>query len=253
MVTGREGSPDSSSSAAASVTDGRRAELSGRLTDVRDRIHRACSAAGRNIDDVTLVVVTKTWPVADLRLLRALGVQDFGENRLQELQEKSVELADLDIRWHFVGQVQSNKAAKVARYADMVHSVDSDRVALKLDAGAHRFEREIDCLVQVSLDSEGAGGGRGGVSLDGIDSVANALAAGRWARLRGVMGVAPLGEDPSPAYARLREISRHLVSSHPSASCVSAGMSDDFEAALAAGATHVRVGSAVLGARPPLG
>lgn len=235
------------------MSDGRRHELSGRLTDVRQRIDAACGAAGRDAGDVTLVVVTKTWPVGDLRLLHALGVRDLGENRLQELEEKASELADLDVRWHFVGQVQSNKAAKLARYADVVHSVDSERVALKLDSGAHRFDRSVDCLVQVSLDAAGAATGRGGVSPDDLEPVARALDSGGLVRLRGVMGIAPLGEDPAPAYAHLLETSRQITSAYPHATWVSAGMSDDFEAAIEAGATHVRVGSAVLGARPLLG
>ncbi len=235
------------------MPDGRRQEISGRLADVRQRIDRACADAGKDAGHVTLVVVTKTWPVSDLRLLYELGARDLGENRLRELEEKAGQLTDLDIRWHFVGQVQSNKAAKVARYADVVHSVDSERVALKLSGGAHRFDRTVDCLVQVSLDAAGAGSGRGGVSHDDVDPVARALDSAGQVRLRGVMGVAPLDEDPGGAYARLLETSRQLTSAYPHAGWVSAGMSDDFEAAIAAGATHVRVGSAVLGARPVLG
>jgi len=235
------------------VSDDRRQELSGRLTDVRRRIDRACVAAGKDAGDVTLVVVTKTWPAGDLRLLHELGVRDLGENRLQELEEKASELADLHIRWHFVGQVQSNKAAKLARYADVVHSVDSERVALKLGGGAHRFDHAVDCLVQVNLDAAGAGSGRGGVSPDDVEPVARALDSGGMVRLRGVMGIAPLDADPVPAYAQLLETSRQIISTHPRATWVSAGMSDDFEAAIEAGATHVRVGSAVLGARPLLG
>ncbi len=236
------------------MPDGRRQqELSGRLADVRQRIDRACAAAGRDADDVTLVVVTKTWPVSDLRLLHELGVRDLGENRQQELEEKAGELTDLDICWHFVGQVQSNKAAKIARYADVVHSVDSERVAVRLASGAHRFDRAVDCLVQVNLDAAGAGGGRGGVSPDDVEPVARALDSAGRVRLCGVMGVAPLGADPVPAYAQLLETSRQITSTYPRATWVSAGMSDDFEAAITAGATHVRVGSAVLGPRPVLG
>lgn len=228
-------------------------ELRSRLAAVQARIAAATKAAGRAPSDVTLVVVTKTWPTSDLRRLFDLGVTDLGENRHQEAERKAAELADLDISWHFVGQVQSNKAARIAAYADVVHSVDSVRVAQRLNSGAHRYDRSLDCLVQVSLDVDVRTAGRGGAAPAAVAEIAETIANTGLLRLAGVMGVAPLGADPRPAYEQLASISAEIQAIHRQATWVSAGMSSDFEAAISAGATHVRVGSAVLGERPPLG
>jgi pyridoxal phosphate enzyme (YggS family) len=235
------------------VTDARRAEIATGLDDVRRRIATAAEAAGRDPDDVTLIVVTKTWPVSDIALLRELGVRDIGENRHQEAEHKAHELAHLDITWHFIGQVQSNKATRIAGYADLVHSVDSVKVARRLQRGAHDRGHPVDCMVQINLDPAEQHAGRGGLDVDTIDAVAAEIEQAGQLRLVGVMGVAPLGQDPRPAYERLVEISHELRVGHPAARLISAGMSGDFEVAVAAGATHVRVGSAILGERPPLG
>lgn len=231
----------------------RRDELAERLSEVRGRITAAAEVAGRDPDDVTLVVVTKTWPVSDVRLLHELGVRDVGENRHPEAEDKATELRDLGLRWHFIGQIQSNKAGRIAGYADVVHSVDSARLAHRLNAGAHSKGRVIDCLVQVNLDPDAAREGRGGVVADDLPGVLASVDDAEALRLRGLMGVAPLGGDPVEAYARLAAIAADTRSSYPSASWLSAGMSGDFEQAIQAGATHVRVGSLVLGQRPPLG
>ena len=227
----------------------RRTQLRQRLEAVQGQIERQCAESGRSADEVTLVVVTKTWPADDIRLLHDLGVRDIAENRHQEAEQKAAELAELGLTWHFIGQIQSNKAGKVASYADMVHSVDSARLALRLDLGAGRTERVVDCLVQINLDDAP---GRGGVEPARLDEVAEAVDRAPGLRLRGVMGVAPLGGDASRAYRRLAELATELRSSRPHASLVSAGMSGDFTHAIEAGATHVRVGSAILGARAPL-
>jgi pyridoxal phosphate enzyme (YggS family) len=233
----------------------RRRELAERLERVRAQIADAARVAGRGADDVTLVVVTKTWPASDVALLADLGVRDVGENRHQEAEAKAAEVAGLgvDVRWHFIGQIQSNKAARIARYADVVHSVDSTRVAQRLNAGAHAVDRTIDCLIQVSLDPDPAAQGRGGLAPDDVWPVAQAIDNAGALRLAGVMGVAPLGGDPRSAYALLSEVATRLRVTHPDADWISAGMSGDFVPAVEAGATHVRVGSAVLGERPPLG
>lgn len=229
----------------------RRDELAERLADVRGRIDAARPAGGEG--EVTLVVVTKTWPVSDIRLLHELGVSDVGENRHQEAAPKVAELAGLDVRWHFVGQLQSNKAAAVAGYADAVHSVDSVRVVRRLDSGAHRRQRVVDCFVQVDLDPDAAAHGhRGGVRPDEVEEVAAAVEAAGSLRLVGVMGVAPLDEEPAGAFERLAAFRARLCEHYPHATAMSAGMTGDFEAAVAAGATHVRVGSAILGSRAAL-
>ena len=235
------------------MADDRRAALARGLADVRRRIATAARATGRDPDEVTLIVVTKTWPTSDIVLLHELGVRDIGENRHQEAETKSAELADLDITWHFIGQIQSNKAARIASYADVVHSVDSAKVARRLQRGAHDRGHAVDCLLQVSLDPVERAEGRGGLPPAEIEAVAAVVEQSGALRLRGVMGVAPLGKDAAPAYDKLVQIGRDLQVGHPSADLVSAGMSNDFEVAIKAGATHVRVGSAILGERAPLG
>ncbi len=232
--------------------DARHAVLAAALEGVCARIESATRAVGRLPHDVTLVVVTKSWPVSDIRALHELGVRDFAENKHQEAESKAADTAELDLHWHFVGQIQSNKATRIASYPDMVHSVDSVRVAQRLDAGASSHDREIDCLVQVSLDEEVSRGGRGGVAWGELETVAAALDGAGALRLAGVMGVAPPGGDAISAYDRLSQASRIVRAISASATIVSAGMSGDFEDAIRAGATHVRVGSAILGQRPAL-
>lgn len=231
----------------------RRKELAAGLAGVLDRVSTAAAASGRRPEGVTLVVVTKTWPTSDLRLLHELGVRDLGESRHQEAMEKAVALDGLSLRWHFIGQLQSNKAAAVSAYADTVHSVDSSKLVTRLNRGAQEHDRQVGVLIQVSLDPDEARAGRGGVGPASMLTIAGEVERAGGLVLEGVMGVAPLGRDPRPAYDRLRAASDELGTEHPAATAISAGMSGDFEVAIAAGATHVRVGSAVLGARPPLG
>jgi pyridoxal phosphate enzyme (YggS family) len=228
----------------------RRDEVAGRLADVRGRIARACGRAGRSPDEVTLTVVTKFFPVSDVRLLAELGVRHVGENRHQEAQAKAAECADLDLTWHFVGGLQSNKAAAVAAYAGVVESVDRAKLLTGLSKGAHQHDRTLDVLVQVSLDAPGAGDARSGVAPEAAAELAGRVAAAEGLRLRGVMAVAPPDADPQPAFAKLAEVAEQVRLVDASATWVSAGMSNDFEVAVESGATHVRIGSAVLGSRP---
>lgn len=234
------------------MNDPRTHELARRLTAVRERIARACAAAGRDLGGVTLVVVTKTFPVDDVARLAALGVTDVGENRDHEAAAKAQSLAGGGLRWHFVGQLQRNKARSVAAYADVVHSLDRSALVAALDKGAVGAGRRVDVLVQVDLDPTGADAGRGGARPGEVTSLAEQVGSSSALRLRGVMAVAPRGADPSQAFARLRQVSQELTAAHPQATWISAGMSGDLESAVAAGATHLRVGSAILGQRPPL-
>ena len=233
----------------------RRAQVAAGLAAVRERIAVACEGAGRNPDEVTLVVVTKYFPASDVRLLADLGVTDVGENRHQEAEAKQQECADLQdpggpgLRWHFVGGLQSNKAAAVAAYADVVHSVDRKKLVGRLDAGAQGRAHPVDVLLQVSLDPPDRPG-RAGADPAELSALAAAVEAAGALRLRGLMAVAPLGEDPAAAFARLSDVRRDFLVDHPAADWLSAGMSGDLEAAIQAGATHVRVGTAVLGSRP---
>ncbi|MFF3766797.1 YggS family pyridoxal phosphate-dependent enzyme [Streptomyces sp. NPDC001922] len=238
------------------MTD-RRAELAENLARVEERIAAACAAAGRARDEVTLIVVTKTYPASDVRLLAELGVRHVAENKDQEAAPKAAECADLPLTWHFVGQLQTNKVRSVAGYADLVQSVDRAKLVGALSTGAVRAGRELGCLLQVALDAEaGEAGGRGGVAPDRVPEIADAIAAAEGLRLDGVMTVAPLSGPYAgrqrAAFDRLVEISSGLRTGHPAATMVSAGMSSDLEDAVAAGATHVRVGTAVLGVRTRL-
>lgn len=224
----------------------RREELAAALAAVEGRLAAACTAAGRARDEVRLIAITKTRPASDVALLRDLGVEDVGENRDQEAREKAAAVPD--VRWHFVGGLQTNKARSVASYAFAVHSVDRPALVDALSAGALRAERQLEVLLQVSLDGDPA---RGGALPADVPRLAEEAAGAPGLHLAGVMAVAPLGADPAAAFAELAEVSAQLRATHPEATAISAGMSGDLEQAIAAGATHVRVGTALLGERPP--
>jgi pyridoxal phosphate enzyme (YggS family) len=226
----------------------RRSEIAAQLAGVRARIAAACRAAGRSSDDVTLIAVTKTRPVSDIRLLCELGVSDVGENKDQEAAPKAAGSAALGLHltWHFVGQLQSNKAASVVSYAQVIHSVDRVRLARVLGSRARVAGRSVTCLVQVSLDGDPA---RGGAVGEQVAAVADAVAGEDGLVLGGVMAVAPFEMPADVAFGKLRGVAEQVRSAHPGAVMISAGMSDDLEAAIEAGATHVRVGTALLGGR----
>ena len=236
-------------------SDARSIELATNLSELRSRINAVAVAAGRDADDITVIAVTKTWPADDVRRLAAVGLLDVGENRDQEARAKSLACVDLHLRWHFIGGLQRNKCASVAQYADVIHSIDRLELVPALDQGADRVGRDIDVLIQVNLDPSGVapGSGRHGVQADEIPELIDEVLEARRLRLAGVMGVAPLGGDAAAAFARLWEASEALRRTAPRATVISAGMSGDWPEAVAAGATHLRLGSAVLGARPPLG
>ncbi|HEX9041491.1 MAG TPA: alanine racemase [Trebonia sp.] len=268
--------------------DQRSSELADRLAAVRARIAAACAAAGRRESELTLIAVTKTYPASDVLALASLGLTDFGENRDQEAAPKAAQVAAAfaaagmaappitdatapaaagkPVTWHFIGQLQTNKARSVARYADTVHSVDRIRLVRALGTAARAAGRELTCLVQVSLDPADAGPSagqdrdeqagaaqeRGGVPPPRLAEVAEAIEAEPGLVLGGLMAVAPLAMDPVLAFAPLRRLSAVLRSVAPSATVISAGMSGDLEAAVASGATHLRIGTALLGNRRPV-
>jgi pyridoxal phosphate enzyme (YggS family) len=239
------------------MTD-RKSQLAANLAKVEERIAAACAAAGRKREEVTLIVVTKTYPASDVRILAELGVRNVAENRDQDAAPKAADCADLPLTWHFIGQLQTNKVRSVVSYADVVQSVDRPKLVTALSAGAERAGRELGCLIQVALDAEENGRGeRGGVGPGGIGELAGLVAEAPGLRLDGLMTVAPLtgpyAGRQQAAFERLMEFSTLMRAAHPAANMVSAGMSADLEQAVAAGATHVRVGTAVLGVRPGLG
>lgn len=245
---------------AENAGDARSQELAARLRALEERLTRACEAVGRTRSDVQLVAVTKFFPASDVSALVALGVTDVGENRDQEASAKAAELelmggANLP-RIHFVGQLQTNKASSVAGYAHLVQSVDRPKLVRALDRAVLARGGVLDVLLQVDLRSGEeieVSPGRGGVAPGQLWELAESAQEAEGLRLRGLMSVAPLGEDPASAFGRLAELRERFIDDFPQAHLLSAGMSADLEAGIAAGATHVRVGSAILGPRPQAG
>lgn len=239
------------------MSDERAEQLVDALEEVRARIGRAAQMASRDSTDITLVAVTKRFPAADVVRLWELGVTDVAENRHQEAADKHAEVVGLlggsGPKWHFVGQLQSNKAKAIAAYSDSVDTVDRPQLVSALSAGALRAGREIDVLVQVSLAADPeAERHRGGCPPAEVARLAQSVAVAPGLRLGGVMGMAPLGGDPEAAFAILAATAALVQEAHPQADQISAGMSGDLEAAIAAGATQVRLGTALLGERPTL-
>ncbi|MEV8265575.1 YggS family pyridoxal phosphate-dependent enzyme [Microbacterium sp. NPDC077057] len=224
-------------------------DLAARLSAIDERIADAAHAAGRSPAEITRIVVTKFHPASLVRDLHALGVHAVGENRQQELTAKETELAGLELEWHFIGQGQTNKASAIRRSADVVHSVDRDRFADALHRAAVDDD-VLDVLVQVNLTEDE---GRGGVAPASAVALAEHVLTLPSLRLRGVMAVAPLDEEPTAAFDRLRRIADDVRSVAPEATWISAGMTGDFAEAIAAGATHLRIGSAITGPRPARG
>ncbi|TFB69698.1 YggS family pyridoxal phosphate-dependent enzyme [Cryobacterium glaciale] len=227
------------------------ADLATRLGSVRAGISDAARAAGRDPADITTIVVTKFHPLALIEELYALGVRNVGENRHQEAQAKAAELVDLDLVWHFVGQVQGKKARQVRAYADVIHSVD--RASLVTALGSD--ESNIDCFIQVNLTDDAA---RGGVGPLDLPALVDKVLATPGLRLLGLMAVAPISvsegpEEPRRAFARVRELSAQIRLQAPAATALSMGMSQDYAAAVLEGATHLRIGTAITGNRPVLG
>lgn len=226
---------------------GSSSELASRLHSVQAGIAAAARSAGRSPDELTLIVVTKFHPSGLVRELAALGVRDLGENRHQEAQAKAAELADLDLRWHFIGQLQTKKARQAAQYAHAIHSIDRERLVDALATA--EVPRPIEAFVQVNLTEDP---GRGGAPPAEIERIAERVLSTPTLRLRGVMAVAPLPEEEAAAsaFARLRGYAERLRSVAPDATAISAGMTHDYPEAIAAGATHLRIGSAITGNRP---
>ncbi|MEO6826251.1 MAG: YggS family pyridoxal phosphate-dependent enzyme [Microbacteriaceae bacterium] len=218
--------------------------LETRLAAVRAGVRDAARAAGRDPGSIRMIVVTKFHPAQLVRRLVELGVHDFGESRHQEAQPKIQQLAELDLTWHFIGQLQRKKAKAVAAYSDVIHSVDRESLVTALESSA----RTIDAFIQVNLTADPD---RGGVPLAELEPLATRVLAADRINLLGVMAVAPLGEEPRRAFARLRAASERVRRLSATSDAISAGMSQDYPQAIAEGATHLRIGSAITGNRPP--
>lgn len=219
--------------------------LAERLADVQSNIASACVKNSRQPEDVTLIVVTKFHPASLVSALASLGVHDVGENRHQEAQEKATELSSLALNWHFIGQLQTKKARQAARYASAIHSIDRERLVDAL-ADPERAT-PIDAFLQINMTDDP---GRGGVAPEDIETLAERVLSESSLRLRGVMAVAPLEEPAEQAFARLAGYAKRVQTIAPDATAISAGMTHDYTEAIAAGATHLRIGSAITGNRP---
>lgn len=238
----------------------RESELAAALTALRDRLAAAALAAGRDVDDVELLPITKFFPASDVAILWRLGCRSFGESREQEASAKIAEFQALtgatDARWHMVGQIQRNKAKHIAVWADTVHSLSTAKVAAALDRGALQAIDDglrtdpVNVFVQISLDGDTGRGGVDGGDPAAVDAICAQVAGSDGLRLVGLMAIPPLGVDPDAAFTALAAEHRRVLANHPGATQLSAGMSGDLEAAVRHGSTCVRVGTALMGNRP---
>ena len=230
----------------------RLADIQSNLEKINSRIAQACSRSKRNISEITLIAVTKTYPASDVDLLKQLGIENVGENKDQEASGKISQVKE-KFSWHFIGQLQSNKAKSVVTYAELVHSVDRLSLAKELQKSASAIAKKQKVLIQVDLDQSGPDPSRGGVWPADLAALAQFMSQSENLELTGLMSVAPLGENPSKAFERLAQIRSDFLKNYPNAVILSAGMSEDLEAAIEHGATHLRIGSALLGERPKIG
>ena len=214
------------------------------LTQVEERIDRACMLAGRVRDDVTLVAVTKTYPVSDVQILQGLGINNFGENRDAEGVEKS---SLIKAHWHYQGEVQSKKIGSISRWADTVHSLDDLSHIEKFDRALEALgDKSLQVFIQVSLDGDPT---RSGLQPSELIQACQAVTSSKHLQLMGVMTVPPVDSDPEKCFSQVALIAEGVTSNFPEAKYLSAGMSGDFEVAIVYGATHIRIGSQILGSR----
>ncbi len=218
-------------------------EIAQNLKSVQQRIEQAALTAGRDPAEITLVAVTKTFPLEDIKILYQLGVRNFGENRDQEGSVKAPAMPE-DCIWHFQGQIQSNKLKSILSWADVIHSLDEVKHAARIA----EIGSSAKILIQVALEQV-LRAERGGVDPEELGEFLARVIDGYKLNICGLMAVAPLGEDPASAFHRFAELQAPLRSRWPQLSTLSAGMSNDFQAAITAGATLIRVGSSILGSR----
>jgi pyridoxal phosphate enzyme (YggS family) len=225
----------------------RKVEITSNLSKVKEQIADAAKASDRVISDIKLIAVTKNFPVADLQILYDLGVRDFGENRDQEASEKVGKLPS-DITWHFQGGIQSNKLKSIASWASYIHSVDQTRSAQLISDYSPAKVRSV--FIQISLDQIPES--RGGIDPVKLPQISDEISQMPNIKLMGLMAVAPLDQGSKEAFDRMAKYSSVLIKSHPQATGLSIGMSGDFQEAIKHGATHLRIGSSILGNRNPL-
>ena len=233
------------------VNQERKTEISNGLEIANSRINAAARSANRNPSDISLIVVTKTFPRSDVDFLYELGVRDFGENRDQEGAVKA-ENFHRDARWHFQGQIQGNKIKSIVKWADVIHSLaeidHAKTISDRYQMGEAVLPAKYPVLIQVSLDSEKRIE-RNGVEPKSLTEFADAIAKISGLEIKGLMAVAPIARNPDIAFAKMAEIFSDFKEKFPMATWLSAGMSGDFESAIMHGATHIRIGSSILGNR----
>jgi pyridoxal phosphate enzyme (YggS family) len=225
-------------------------ELAQRYNQIVERVASAAVASGKSATDITLVVVTKNHPAQLVFDLIALGAREFGENRDQDASPKAKEVlasSSEDMRWHFIGQLQTNKVRSVLEYADLIHSLDRESLLVELQKRTIDRPKPLGVFIQVNLTEDPA---RGGVSVKDLDGFATKVLGSEGLRLEGLMGVGGLDKDPAVEFERLAGLSAKLQTLAPEAKGLSMGMSSDFEVAIGYGATHLRIGSAITGKRP---
>jgi pyridoxal phosphate enzyme (YggS family) len=225
-------------------------ELAQRYNQIVERVASSAAASGKSAADITLVVVTKNHPPQVVLDLISLGARDFGENRDQEAAPKAKEVlasSGEDMRWHFVGQLQTNKVRSVLEYADIIHSLDRESLLVELQKRTIDRAKPLGVFIQVNLTEDPA---RGGVRVNDLDDFATKVLGSQGLRLEGLMGVGGLDKDPAVEFERLAGLSAKIQDLAPEAKGLSMGMSADFEVAIGYGATHLRIGSAITGKRP---
>ena len=226
--------------------------IAARIEHVKARIRRAAEACGRDPASVRLVAVAKTFPAEEVRRAAAAGATEVGENYIQEAREKFEALAGLGLTWHFIGHLQSNKARQAVRMFDLIHTVDSARLASEIDRAAAKMGKRQEVLVQVNVAGETT---KSGVAPEAAPALVRELAGMEAIRVRGLMTMPPFFDDPErarPFFAELRRIAERIQAlGLPGVAMeeLSMGMTGDFEAAIAEGATLVRVGTAIFGGR----
>lgn len=220
------------------MSNERKKEIADALASVRAEIPQ----------HVTLIVVTKTFPASDVEILYGLGERNFGENRDSEGAEKSALLPD-DAQWHFQGGIQSNKLRSIVTWSDYIHSLDEVSHAEKISTLALEMNKKQNCFIQINLDSDQRNETRSGIERSELTRFVDQISPFSGINIVGVMGVGPLNSDPRPAFVELQSASHELQEVVQGATFISGGMSGDFHIALEYGATHVRIGSSILGSR----
>jgi pyridoxal phosphate enzyme (YggS family) len=227
----------------------RKAQLSERLAQINHQIIEACKKANRDVNEITLIAVTKNFPASDVEILAQLGIKNVGENKDQEAKEKFKEV-QAELNWHFVGQLQTNKVKSVLQYASYIHSVDRPRLAAEINKVAQNLGQVAKVFLQVDLGGDDPN--RAGVAPAELAQFSEQISQMSNIEVVGLMAVAPLAVEPRAAFDHLSAIQSEFLKTNPTARLLSSGMSEDFEVAIEFGATHLRIGSLLLGVRPTL-